>query len=157
MESKIEIAGMQKVEGQKMRFPRGAKERLMQFFVEAPAGYYTLKIDKSRRSKSDSQVKMIFGLMIQSTIEQAEYLGIGVEELLVYLMDGNIPKGVGLNKDFLHALMYEVCPTFDDEGRRVTLSKMNTKQAADLFERYRNLLAPLGIVIQDPDPNWRNK
>ena len=157
MESKIEIAGMQKIDGQKMRFPRGARERLMQFFVEAPAGYYTLKIDKSRRSKSDSQVKMIFGLMIQSTIEQAEYLGIGVEELLVYLMDGNIPKGVGLNKDSLHALMYQICPTFDDEGRRVTLSKMNTKQAADLFERYRTLLAPLGIVIQDPDPNWRNK
>ena len=116
-----------------------------------------MKIDKSRRSKSDSQVKMIFGLMIQSTIEQAEYLGIGVEDLLKYLIDGNIPKGVGLNKDFLHALMYQICPPFDDNGNRITLSKMNTKQAADLFERYRNLLAPLGIVIQDPDPNWRNK
>ena len=53
MESKIEIAGMQKIDGQKMRFPRGAKERLMQFFVEAPTGYYTLRVSKARKSKSE--------------------------------------------------------------------------------------------------------
>jgi hypothetical protein len=148
---------LHKIPGDKTSFSQHLNNRLGAFFDALKPGAYEITVRKDTKPKTENQVKMIFGLMIQSTIEQAEYLGIGVEDLLVYLMDGNIPKGVGLNKDFLHALMYEVCPTFDDEGRRVTLSKMNTKQAADLFERYRNLLAPLGIVIQDPDPNWRNK
>jgi len=148
---------LHKIAGDKTTFSRHMVNRLGAFMDALKPGPYEITIRKATKPKTGQQVKMIFGLMIQQTIEQAEYLGIGVEDLLVYLIDGNIPKGVGLNKDFLHALMYQICPTFDDNGNRITLSKMHTKQAADLFERYRNLLAPLGIVIQDPDPNWRNK
>ena len=112
-------------------------------------------IKKDFKPKTHQQVKTIFGHMMGSIITQADDLGIDISDLLVYLLDGNIPKGQGLTRDFLHELMYIVSPTIDDEGNRVTLSKMNTKQASELFERFRNIFAPLGINIADPD--WREK
>jgi len=115
----------------------------------------TLK--KHRNPKSYSQVKTIFGLMIESTIAQANDLGIDVSYLLKYLLDDKIPKGQGLTKDFLHEIMYVICPTTDDDGRRVTLSRMNTAQAASLFDQFRNIMAPLGIQISEPDPKWKEK
>lgn len=106
------------------------------------------------KPKTQKQCAVVFGLMIQQTIVQANDLAIGIDDLLVYLIDGNIPKGVGLTSDFLHELMYVICPTTDKDGRRVTLSKMDTVQASSLSERYRTLMAGIGIVIPDPDPNW---
>ena len=115
-------------------------------------------LDKLNRNmtspKTYQQVKTIFGLMIQQTIEQANDLGIDVSGFLKYLLSAGIPKGQGLTKDFLIDLAYVICPTVDEEGRRVTLSKMNTIQAANLFERFRATIAPCGIVIDDPRPDW---
>lgn len=116
----------------------------------------TETLEITRRPKTYQQVKMIFGLMIKDTLEQAAEKNIGVEELLVYLIDHHIPKGQELTEDFLHELAYVICPTTDDEGRRVTLSKMNTEQAARLFESFRNIVAGIGIVIPDPNPEWRH-
>jgi hypothetical protein len=120
-------------------------------------GPYWIELRKIRKPKSYQQVKAIFGLMIEQTIIQANDLGVDVSAFLKYLVDEGIPKGQGLTKDFLHETMYAICPTTDDEGRRVTLSKMNTAQAASLFERFRDTVAPLGIVIDDPDPEWYKK
>jgi len=110
---------------------------------------------KYNQPKTKKQVKTIFGLMMSSTIEQANDLGIDVSYLLKFLTDDNIPKGQGLTKDFLHELMYIICPTTDGEGRRITLSKMSIEQASNLFEAFRNIVAPLGIVIPDPRPDWK--
>jgi hypothetical protein len=114
-------------------------------------------ITKYRQPKTVNQVKMIFGNMIEQTIAQANDLGIDVSYLLKYLLDDRIPKGQGLTKDFLHELMYVICPTTDEDGKRVTLSKMDTIEAAKLFDRFRDMVAPLGIVIPEPDKNWRKK
>jgi hypothetical protein len=95
--------------------------------------------------------------MIDQTIIQCNDLNIGVCDFLVYLIDGRIPKGQAITKDFLHELMYCICPTTDEDGRRVTLSKMSTVQAANLFERFRTIVAPLGIVIDDPCIDWDKK
>ncbi len=128
------------------------------FWEQARPGRYTVDIKRFYKEKSSNQVKMIFGLMIQSTIIQANDLGIGIDDLLKFLVRRtDIPKGQPLTKDFLHELMYQICPTTDEDGCRVTLSKMNTKQAAALFEAYRTILAPLGIVIDDPNPDWSNE
>ena len=128
-----------------------------EFWDSAVPGYYVVTIKRDRAPKSQKQCAVIFALMIQQTIIQANDLAIGVDDLLVHLIDGRIPKGQMLTVDFLHELMYVICPTTDKDGRRVTLSKMNTLEASELFERYRNIMAPLGIVIDDPDPNWRDK
>lgn len=143
----------QKREQHKM-FEAEDQMALYDFERQAPPGRYSFEIKKERPPKTPKQCGMIFAHMIQQTITQANDLAIGIDDLLVYLIDGRIPKGQGFTTDFLHELMYVICPTTDAEGRRITLSKMNTKQASELFERYRTIMAPLGIVIDDPDPNW---
>lgn len=127
------------------------------FEDHAPAGRYVVEIKRERPPKSQKQCAVIFALMIAQTVQQAADKGIGVDDLMRYLLTADIPKGVAITTDYLHALMYIICPTFNDEGKQVTLSKMNTVQANSLFERFRNIVAPMGIVIDDPDPNWRDK
>jgi len=120
-------------------------------------GCIEIDVKLARKPKSHQQVKMIFGLMIQSTIVQANELAIDTSDFLAYLVDSSIPKGQGLTQGFLHELMYAVCPTTDEDGRRVTLSKMSTEQAGDLFESFRTIVAPLGINISNPNPNWEQE
>lgn len=146
---------MQKIDGKPLEYERPGDHTWFQ--QQAPPGRYVVEIKRERPPKSQKQCAVIFALMIAQTIQQADEKGIGVEDLMRYLLTADIPKGVGLTQDYLHALMYIICPTFNDDGKEVTLSKMNTAQANSLFERYRNIMAPLGIVIDDPDPNWRNK
>lgn len=131
-------------------------EALDRFMNDTSPGRWRADFVLERKPKSQKQCAVVFALMIQQTIIQANDLAIGVDDLLVYLIDGRIPKGQMLTTDFLHELMYCICPTTDDEGRRVTLSKMDTKQASDLFERFRTIMGPLGIDIPDPDVNWRD-
>ncbi len=147
---------IQKLEGEPPRYERPEEVRL--FWNQAPPGRYTVDIKRFYKEKSSNQVKMIFGLMIKETIIQANEQAIGVDELLKYLVEQeDIPKGQPLTKDFLHELMYQICPTTDEDGRRITLSKMNTKQANALFEAFRTIVAPIGIYIDDPDEDWEKK
>lgn len=142
----------------KMQFMPGETKRRSDFIKLIKNGKrFTEDIKVFREPKSDKQLGVIWGLMIDHTIAQANDLGIDVSDFLKYLLDDRIPKGQGLTPDFLHELMYVICPTTDEDGRRITLSKMNTEQASDLFERFRNIVAPLGIVISDPNPNWKKK
>ncbi len=131
-------------------------DEIARFTEAGGSGNYEITVKKAVKNKSQKQLGVIFGFMMAEIIAQCNDEGIDVSDLLVYLIDGNIPKGQGITKDFLHELMYVICPTTDSEGRRVTLSKMSTVQASELFERFRTILAPLGINIQDPYKNWRD-
>ncbi len=104
-----------------------------------------------RKGKSHAQLGLIFGNMIANTVLQAEEMGIGVDDLLIYLLNGGIPKGQAITADYLHELMYVICPTTNEDGHRVTLRDMNTMEASWLFERFRTIIAGLGIVIETPD------
>lgn len=150
--TKIKIYA-QKAEGKPLEYNR---QQLIEFSHSAKSGCYTIEIRRSVKDKSSRQVKAIFW-MIEQTIVQANDLGIDVSYLLKYLLNEYEPKGTGLTKDLLHELIYVICPTTDEDGRRITLSKMSSKQAADLFDRFRAIVAPLGIVIPDPNPNWNTK
>ena len=103
-----------------------------------------------RDTKSYSQVKLIWGNMIANTIIQAYDKDIGYSELLGYLIAHDLPKGTVIDKDFLHQLMYVICPTTDENGKKITLSKMDTLQASSLFKRYCNIMAGVGIHIEEP-------
>lgn len=127
------------------------------FAAQAPPGRYTETIEREVSPKTLNQVRMIFGHMIQSAVNQAADQHIGVDDLLVFLIDGRIPKGAEITKEFLHELMYVICPTTTEDGERKTLSKMTTEQANSLFERFRDTLAPIGINIVDPDPKRSKK
>ncbi len=146
---------IQKLEGQKPKLenPQAVEE----FWNQAPAGRYTSKISKVQSPKSYQQVKTIMGYEYDSIIAQSNDIGLDVSSLLKYLLDGRIPKGQGITRDFLHELAYLICPINDEEGRRVTLSKMTTEQAAQRFDALRNILAPLGIDVRDPNPLLRKQ
>ncbi len=146
-----------KREGENFDYGKFGKEILRTYQNAATPGCYELTIKKAKKSKTAKQCRMIFGMVIPTVIAQSDDLGIGVERLMKYLLNGKIPKGVGLTEDFLHELMYIICPTTDENGKRVTLKDMSTTEANDLFERFRNILAPIGIVIPDPNPNWANE
>ena len=103
-----------------------------------------------RKGKSNAQVRLIWGNMIANTILQAKEKCIGVDTILIHLIAEGIPKGQEITADYLHQLMYIICPTVDDEGNAVTLSGMDTEQASSLFTRYQNIMAGAGIIIEDP-------
>ncbi len=103
-----------------------------------------------RKGKSWAQVKLIWGNMIANTIIQADDKGIDVGKLLIYLISEGIPKGQAITPDYIHQLMYIICPTFDEDGNTVTLSGMDTEQASSLFKRYQTIMAGMGINIEDP-------
>lgn len=154
MDKSTLTAFAQKLEGMSFDFEK--RDEYEAFEDQAPPGRYIVEFKRERPPKTPKQCAVIFALMIRETIIQANDKAIGIDDLLVHLIDGRIPKGQMLTVDFLHELMYVICPTTDKDGHRITLSKMNTKQASELFERYRTIMAPLGIVIDDPDPNWKN-
>lgn len=105
------------------------------------------------KGKSHAQCKLVFGNMIANAVEQAKEKHITVEKMMQFLLNDAINQdsnGVPLDKDFLHAFMYIISPTFNDDGEPITLSKMDTVQASRLFEVTRRFLARMEIIINDP-------
>jgi len=148
---------LQKLEGKPFVCERDGQQFYDKFEAEAPPGCYEQIIKRTKKYKTNQQVKMHFGLLIDTIIARANDEGIDTSKFLKLLLREDLPTGVGLTKDFLHQLFYLVCPTYDAEGRRVTLSKMSTTEASDWFDRCRNLLSSRGLYVDDPDPDWRNK
>lgn len=139
----------QKIEDKKMELENPDAYR--EFQENALPGRYTIEIERTKKAKTTKQCAVIFGLMIEQALHQMEEQTIGVEELMRYLLANDIPKGQKVTRDYLHQLMYIICPTTNERGDRLTLSKMDTTQASSLFERFRTILAPLGVVIDDPN------
>jgi hypothetical protein len=103
--------------------------------------------------KSHAQCKLIFGNMITNAVHQANEKAISTEKMMKYLLlddQRNIPNGVPVDKNFLHAFMYQISPTFSEDGKPVTLSDMDTIQASRLFKVVQIFLANMGIIIEDP-------
>ena len=107
-----------------------------------------------RKAKSDKQLGAIWGLMM--TTATSELDDMGYDTSLIYNLPD--PTGIAIGKDDLCDFFYSACPIRDEQGRRITLSKANTAEAAKFFEDVRSWMATQwGIVIPDPDPNWKNK
>jgi len=146
----------QKVDGKHTISPSELKRR--NDWLEAEKdGCIEHTMRRAVKPKSYKQVKTIFGLLIDSIIEQANDRGIDTSEFIKCLID-DVPSGNGLTADFLYQLFLTVCPVVDDDGKKVTLSGMSTVQSAKFFDECRNLTASkTGIYVADPDPNWNKK
>jgi len=141
--------------GGELVLPLPQLESRKQYLVSMEGKPVTEILKKTVKSKSSQQVKAHFGLLVNTVIARANDEGIDTSEFLKLLVRGDLPTGVGLCQKFVHELLYVLCPCTDEEGRRITLSKMTTTQAAEWFDRCRNLLASRGIYIPDPDPEKR--
>lgn len=107
-------------------------------------------INLKRKPKSQKQLGNIFGNMIAKIEYEAnEVRQDGVDGLIKYLKQKDIPKGVEATPDFIKKVLYTVAPTFNGLGKEITLSKMDTKQAADFFKRAALMMSGY-IPIPDP-------
>jgi hypothetical protein len=103
--------------------------------------------------KSQAQLGLIFGNMIANAVEQANAKHLTTEEMVIFLLNDaqrNVPNGIPVDKDFLHAFMYIISPTFNDDGEPITLRDMDKEQASRLFEVTRAFLARMEIIIDAP-------
>ncbi len=138
-----------------LRKPQLASRK--QYLVTMEGKPVTEILKKTVKSKSNKQVRTHFGLLIKTVIVKANDEGIDTSDFLKLIVQDDLPTGVGLTNDFLHQLFLNVCPVYDDDSRKVTLSKMNTEQASKWFDDCRNLLASRGIYVDNPDPKKANR
>ncbi len=107
-----------------------------------------------RRSKSQSQLGAIWGLMLSQTV--SELYDRGYDTSFIYKLE--IPTGIPIDKDDLCQFFYNACPIRNENGKIITLSKTDTIQAAKFFDDVRSWLSTQwGIVVPEPDPNWKTK
>ena len=117
----------------------------------------SLVIKRKRTPKSQKQLGNIFGNMIDKIIYEAnEVRQDGIDGLIVYLKQLDVPKNLEANTDIVKKVLYTVAPTYNEKGEEITLSKMNTNQANDFFERVRDIMAGY-VYIPDPNPNWKQE
>ena len=106
-----------------------------------------------RKPKTLKQTKIIFGLAFMTICQ--EFDDRGWDCSIVYQIPK--PTGVPVTADILKGFFYAVFPTYEGE-RLITLSDMDTKQAATLYENISNWSSSQwSIYIPEPDPDWRNK
>lgn len=144
----------QKVNDQPFQVEEPAE--LKSFRDNAPAGLYTLEYKRQRRKKTQSQLGYIFAGIIKTIkTECNETRQDGVDQLLKYLADPDIPKGQAATDDFLKELCYAIAPTYGDDGRRKTLRSMSTVEANSFIDRLQNIMAGF-VEIEDPRPKENN-
>jgi hypothetical protein len=105
--------------------------------------------------KSQAQLGLIFGNLIANAVEQANKKHVTTEKMMTFLLNdavNNESNGVPVDKDFLHAFMYIISPTFSDDGEPITLRDMDKSQASRLFKVVQTFLARPGIeiIIESP-------
>jgi hypothetical protein len=106
-----------------------------------------------RDSKTHQQVKAHWGMVIGMAIQELDDRGWDTS----YLYKLPKPTGIAIKGKHLQEFLYAACPIHAEDGRQLTLSKMDTQQASQFFEACRAFLASQwSIVIPDPNKNWRN-
>ena len=109
----------------------------------------TLQI--ARHNKTNQQVKTYWGLAMQMAVSEFDSRGYDTS----YLLRIDKPTGIGITKDMLYEYLCNVCPIYDEEGQRITLSKTTIKEMTKFFNDCRNYMASQwSIIIPDPNPDW---
>lgn len=106
-----------------------------------------------RADKTDAQLGAIWGLMLTQAALELEDRGFDTS----FIYNLSEPTGIAISKDDLCRFFYNACPIYSD-GKKITLSKADIRQASEFFEDVRNYMASQwSINIPDPDPNWKEK
>lgn len=147
----------QKLDGQPFQYDEHNQGRFDAFEAQALSGCYQVHYKRDIPPKTNKQVKTIFGLLISHTIEEVNDMGLDTSGFLKLLLQEDLPSGVPLRKDTLYALLIDLCPVYNENHEKLTLSKMNIAQAGQFFNDCRDLLASRGIYISDPSPTWKEE
>ena len=114
----------------------------------------TIKVESPE--KTWKQVKTIFGHAIARIKQEFDDRGWDTSVLLNTPDPTGQEVSIGLLKEYL----YVVCPIFDDEGNRITLSnkKCDREKSAKFIDAVMTFASSRWqIFIPDPDPEWRTK
>lgn len=131
------------------------RQAFEEFQKTAEPGRWRFDAVRDRKPRSQKQLGDVFGNMVAKVKQEAnENRQEGVDSLLVYLIDPNIPKGQAVTDDFIIQLFYMIAPTFDKNGRKKTLRSMDTAEAAHFTERIRNIFANY-VEIPEPRADWK--
>lgn len=111
-----------------------------------------------RENKTWEQVKTIWSMTIAMTLLHCEDRGYGID----YIYDIPTPEGedlpiyVKIAPNQLKEYLYATCPTYNDSGERVTLSKMDIEQASQFFDNSRGIIErKFDLSIPEPRKDWR--
>ena len=131
-------------------------DEIARFTQAGGNGNYEIIVKKAVKNKSQKQLGAIFGLLIKDAICQSNDIGLDTSAFLKELVKADLPSGIGLTTELVKDILYCLCPMYRD-GKRITLSKASTIEAAKFFDDARNLFAAHGIYIDEPNVNWREK
>ena len=143
----------QKIDGESMKWedPKAVED----FRNEAAPGRWRFDAVKQRKPKSQKQLGDVFGNAIDKVLHEAnEVRQDGIDGLIQYLKQLDMPKNVEATQDMVKKVFYTVAPTFDDDGKEITLRDMDTAQATDFMKRVRDIMAGY-VYIPDPRPDWK--
>jgi len=131
-------------------------ERRKRFIASLKPGQVVVETLKLyRKPKTDQQVRTIWGLLIETVKQGLDEMGF---DMAVLFPTAQIPPGIPCPREVLMQVFYAACNDVGEMGERKTLSQMNTIEAATFFDKCRDHAASVwGIVVPDPDPNWRMK
>lgn len=142
---------VQKLDGEPFKMGRYDQSLYDLFQEQAPAGRYKVTYARKLPDKSQKQLGVVFGLVIGKTLAAFENLGYDTS----YLLKLDKPTGTEVTVELLKEYLYAVCPIFDEQGKRVTLSKMDVAQATKFINDIRNFISSQWeIYIDDPDKDW---
>lgn len=106
--------------------------------------------------RSNQQVSMLWGLLANSIVKEWKDRGWDLKQFLPGAK--HIPDHIELDKNVVMTLLYSCCCERDEDGEKITISVMDSKQASTFFERCRNFIAqePWCVVVPDPNVFWRS-
>lgn len=133
--------------------PLAIKEKKRRYWKKVPEGAIVeSSLTVKRRDKTQSQLGMIWGLMMAKAVIMLHDAAIDTS----YLYKLDKPTGNPIKERPLCDYLYEVCPIINEDGEKITLRYADTKQASEFFEEARNQLASeFGVNIPDPNKMWK--
>lgn len=111
-----------------------------------PGTLMELEIKPHRPKKTSNQCRAYFGLLVKTVKGYLDENG-----QTVTILGLEVPWTVELIKEWFYA----ACDPRDEEGGKLTISRMDTVQMIKFFDQCRDAVAMTwGLPIPDPNPNW---
>lgn len=112
------------------------------------------EIKKFHTHKTKRQLGAWWGLFSKTVLTNFENRGWDTS----YFFGLEKPTGIGISSGLLKDYMYSICPSYNEEAKRITMRDMNTIQMATFFNNCRNFAASQwSIYVPEPDKNWKSK